>query len=54
LLAKEHLRALEVHYPESFSTTYHGYEVLELPPINQGMIAMKALNIAATVAVPAV
>jgi len=53
LLAMEDLRALEVRYPEPISTTYHGVEVFELPPMNQGMIALEALNIAAAVADPA-
>jgi gamma-glutamyltransferase 2. Threonine peptidase. MEROPS family T03 len=41
------LAAFEVEWPEPVSTTYNGAEVYELPPNNQGLIALEALNIAA-------
>ena len=41
------LAAFEVEWPDPVSTTYNGAEVYELPPNNQGLIALEALNIAA-------
>ena len=41
------LADFEVEWPEPVSTTYNGAEVYELPPNNQGLIALEALNIAA-------
>ncbi len=41
------LVAFEVEWPDPVSTTYNGAEVYELPPNNQGLIALEALNIAA-------
>jgi gamma-glutamyltranspeptidase/glutathione hydrolase len=41
------LADFEVEWPEPISTTYNGAEVYELPPNNQGLIALEALNIAA-------
>jgi len=40
------LAGFEVEWPEPVSTTYAGAEVYELPPNNQGLIALEALNIA--------
>ena len=40
------LANFEVEWPEPVSTTYNGAEVYELPPNNQGLIALEALNIA--------
>ena len=41
------LADFEVEWPEPVSTTYNGAEVYELPPNNQGLIALEGLNIAA-------
>jgi len=41
------LAGFEVEWPDPISTTYNGAEVYELPPNNQGLIALEALNIAA-------
>ncbi|MFC5136096.1 MULTISPECIES: gamma-glutamyltransferase [Haloferacaceae] len=40
------LAGFEVEWPEPVSTTYNGAEVYELPPNNQGLIALEALNVA--------
>jgi gamma-glutamyltranspeptidase/glutathione hydrolase len=40
------LAAHEVEWPDPVSTTYNGVEVFELPPNNQGLLALEALNIA--------
>ena len=45
----EDLADFEVEYPGPVSTTYNGVEVYELPPNNQGLIALEALNIAEAV-----
>ena len=45
----EDLADFEVEYPDPVSTTYNGVEVYELPPNNQGLIALEALNIAEAV-----
>jgi gamma-glutamyltranspeptidase/glutathione hydrolase len=45
-LTVDDLAAFEVEWPEPVSTTYNGAEVFELPPNNQGLIALEALNIA--------
>ena len=45
------LADFEVEWPEPVSTTYNGAEVYELPPNNQGLIALEALNIAAELGV---
>ena len=42
----EDLAAFEVEWPEPVSSTYNGAEIYELPPHNQGLIALEALNIA--------
>jgi gamma-glutamyltranspeptidase/glutathione hydrolase len=41
------LADFEVEWPDPVSTTYNGAEVYELPPNNQGLIALEALNVAA-------
>ncbi len=40
------LAAHEAEFVEPVSTTYEGVEVYELPPTNQGLIALEALNVA--------
>ena len=40
------LADFEVEWPDPISATYNGAEVYELPPNNQGLIALEALNIA--------
>ncbi len=40
------LAEFEVEWPDPISTTYNGAEIYELPPNNQGLIALEALNIA--------
>ncbi len=40
------LAAFEPEFVEPVSTTYNGAEVYELPPNNQGLIALEALNVA--------
>jgi len=45
-LTVEDLADFEVEWPEPVSTTYNGATVYELPPNNQGLIALEALNIA--------
>ncbi|WP_135825224.1 gamma-glutamyltransferase family protein [Halorussus ruber] len=42
----EDLAAHEPEFVEPVSTTYNGAEIYELPPNNQGLIALEALNIA--------
>jgi gamma-glutamyltranspeptidase/glutathione hydrolase len=49
VLAVEDLADFEVEYPDPVSTTYAGCEVYELPPNNQGLIALEALNVASEV-----
>ncbi|MFD1571125.1 gamma-glutamyltransferase [Halorubrum laminariae] len=43
----EDLAAFEVEWPDPVSATYNGAEVYELPPNNQGLIALEALGVAA-------
>jgi gamma-glutamyltranspeptidase/glutathione hydrolase len=45
-LTVEDLAAFEPEFLDPVSTTYDGVEVFELPPNNQGLIALEALNIA--------
>jgi gamma-glutamyltranspeptidase/glutathione hydrolase len=52
LLARSDLESFAVEYPDPVSTTYGGAEVFELPPNNQGLIALEALNVAEAVGVP--
>lgn len=44
-LEKEDLMEHEVQWVQPLSVPYHGYEVWELPPNGQGIIALMALNI---------
>ena len=46
LLAADDLAGFEPEYVDPVSTTYGGAEVYELPPNNQGLIAIEALNVA--------
>ena len=46
LLERSDLASFEPTFVEPISSTYHGAEIFELPPNNQGMIALEALNIA--------
>jgi gamma-glutamyltranspeptidase/glutathione hydrolase len=45
-LTVDDLAAFEPEFPDPVSTTYNGTEVYELPPNNQGLIALEALNVA--------
>jgi gamma-glutamyltranspeptidase/glutathione hydrolase len=45
LLAAADLAGHKSDWIEPISTTYRGYEVLELPPNTQGMVALEMLNI---------
>jgi gamma-glutamyltranspeptidase/glutathione hydrolase len=45
----EDLAAHEVEWPDPVSTTYNGAEIFELPPNNQGLLALEALNVAAEI-----
>ncbi|WP_327053770.1 gamma-glutamyltransferase family protein [Halomicrococcus gelatinilyticus] len=45
-LSMDDLAAFEPEFPDPVSTTYNGTEVYELPPNNQGLVALEALNIA--------
>lgn len=45
-MTTDDLAAFEPEFVEPVSTTYRGMEVYELPPNNQGLIALEALNIA--------
>jgi gamma-glutamyltranspeptidase/glutathione hydrolase len=46
-MTMDDLAAFEVEFPDPVSTEYQGATVFELPPNNQGLIALEALNIAA-------
>jgi len=46
-MTMDDLADFEVEFPEPVSTTYQGATIHELPPNNQGLIALEALNIAA-------
>jgi gamma-glutamyltranspeptidase/glutathione hydrolase len=46
-LTVEDLANFEPEFVDPVSTTYGGAEVFELPPNNQGLIALEALNVAA-------
>ncbi|MDS0278858.1 gamma-glutamyltransferase family protein [Halomicroarcula sp. S1AR25-4] len=52
LLERSDLAGFEVEFPDPVSTTYGGVEVYELPPNNQGLVALEALNVAEAVGVP--
>ncbi|MFB6148895.1 MAG: gamma-glutamyltransferase [Halobacteriales archaeon] len=45
-LSHDDLASFEPEFLDPVSTTYNGTEVYELPPNNQGLIALEALNIA--------
>ncbi|KAB1187440.1 MULTISPECIES: gamma-glutamyltransferase [Haloferax] len=45
-LTTDDLAAFEPEFVDPVSTTYKGVEVYELPPNNQGLIALEALNVA--------
>ncbi|WP_254533861.1 gamma-glutamyltransferase family protein [Natrinema gelatinilyticum] len=45
-LSHEDLASFEPEFVEPVSTTYGGAEIYELPPNNQGLVALEALNIA--------
>ena len=45
-LSRDDLASFEPEFVDPVSTTYNGAEVYELPPNNQGLIALEALNIA--------
>jgi len=47
----EDLAGFEVEWPDPVSATYNGAEVYELPPNNQGLIALEALGVAAELGV---
>ncbi|RDI72203.1 gamma-glutamyltransferase [Halopelagius longus] len=40
------LADFEPEFPDPVSTTYNGAEIFELPPNNQGFVALEALNVA--------
>ncbi|SDZ85484.1 gamma-glutamyltransferase 2. Threonine peptidase. MEROPS family T03 [Haloplanus vescus] len=46
LLSADDLADFEPEYVNPVSTTYRGAEIYELPPNNQGLVALEALNIA--------
>jgi len=46
LLSADDLADFEPEYVDPVSTTYRGAEIYELPPNNQGLVALEALNIA--------
>jgi gamma-glutamyltranspeptidase/glutathione hydrolase len=48
-LTVEDLAAFEPEFVEPVSTTYRGAEIYELPPNNQGLLALEAFNVAASV-----
>ena len=45
-LTTDDLAAFEPEFPDPVSTTYNGAEIYELPPNNQGLVALEALNVA--------
>ena len=48
-LTVDDLAAFEPELLDPVSTTYNGAEIYELPPNNQGLIALEALNVAAEI-----
>ncbi|WP_254768052.1 gamma-glutamyltransferase family protein [Salinilacihabitans rarus] len=48
-LTVDDLAGFEPEFVDPVSTTYEGAEVYELPPNNQGLIALEALNLAAEI-----
>ncbi|WP_318568049.1 gamma-glutamyltransferase family protein [Salinigranum marinum] len=51
-LSMDDLAAFEPEFVDPVSTTYNGCEVYELPPNNQGLVALEALNVASEVGAP--
>ena len=51
-LRREDLAAFSPEWVEPVTTRYHGYDVWELPPNGQGMIALMALNILSGIDLP--
>ena len=45
VMTKEDLAEFESEWIDPISTTYHGYDIFELPPPGQGMAALEMLNI---------
>jgi len=45
VMTHEDLTAFESEWVEPISTTYHGYEIFQLPPPGQGWAALEMLNI---------
>ncbi len=45
VMTKQDLAEFESEWTEPISTTYHGYDIYELPPPGQGMAALEMLNI---------
>jgi gamma-glutamyltranspeptidase / glutathione hydrolase len=45
VMTKEDLADFQSEWTEPISTTYHGYDVFELPPPGQGFAALEMLNI---------
>jgi len=48
-LTTDDLANFEVEWPDPISAEYNGAEVYELPPNNQGLLALEALNIASEI-----
>jgi gamma-glutamyltranspeptidase/glutathione hydrolase len=48
-LTTSDLADFEVEWPEPVSTEYRGAEIYELPPNNQGLLALEALNVASEI-----
>jgi gamma-glutamyltranspeptidase/glutathione hydrolase len=52
LLSMDDLAGFEPEFVDLLSTTYGGCEVYELPPNNQGLVALEALNVASEAGAP--
>ncbi|GAB3685340.1 gamma-glutamyltransferase [Salinarchaeum chitinilyticum] len=48
-LTTEDLADFEVEWPEPVATEYRGAEIYELPPNNQGLLALEAINLASEI-----
>ncbi len=46
LLTTDDLSGFETEFPDPVTTTYGGVDVYELPPNNQGLVAIEAMNVA--------